>query len=65
MMKTRWKGAQLFEPGSGLPASAWYRILALWGFTSVPFFAAFDGEDYQASTLQGALSYGSGEERCG
>ena len=65
MKKRRWKRTQLFEPRSGLPESACYRILSLWSFTSVPFFTAFDVTEDQASTfLQEELSYG-GEERRG
>lgn len=65
MMKWRWKRTQLFEPGTDLPASACYRILSLWSFTSVPFFTAFDAAEDQTSTLQEELSYGGGEERRG
>jgi len=43
-METRWEGAQLSGYPGELPAGMWRRVLALWGFTPVPFFAAFDRE---------------------
>jgi hypothetical protein len=46
MKKTRCKRALSSVEGPGrLPAGGWRRVLALWGFTPVPLFRAFDSRE--------------------
>ncbi len=70
MMETRWEGAQLSGYPGGLPAGMWRRVLALWGFTPVPFFAAFNDEvgEYvgyrETGSLQKGTNVGRGSSAC-
>ncbi|MDQ4004543.1 MAG: hypothetical protein M3259_12040 [Actinomycetota bacterium] len=46
MKKTRCRRALRSVDGPGrLPAGGWRRVLALWGFTPVPLFRAFDSRE--------------------
>lgn len=40
-----WKARRDLGLHPGLPESGWRRVFALWSFTAVPFFSAFNDPD--------------------